>query len=456
MKSFLLSLVLSVVLTTAGHSQISTLLADTLQYTLDHFSAQYQLKGVAAAVGVSHSSAGSCAYGYYGTNDLVTDLLYEIGSNTKTFTATIILQLEAEGQLALDDSLSQYIIPPQYVLPSITLKQLLNHTSGLFDFTQHPDFYPFVNTHPNYIFNIDSMLAEYLSPADFAPGTSWEYCNTNYILLGKVIEAIEGKAYNEVLRERILYPQVLYNTYLDCYDGFGMTHVGAWLDNGQYDGEDFKSFLSAGWSAGGLLATPGNLAGWAFKLYGGRVLEPASFREMTDSIYLNPIYSYGLGLFQRKYKGRLYYGHGGTTLQNSQMEFSKETGFSCVTMVIQQNTANQSLYVQEALIDVLESEISKAISILAVETPAATKESSLTIFPNPATDRATVRLQGFDAANTTVAVYDALGREVRRYNNLRNGMIELQRHEMGAGVFCVVALDTEGNHTDSRKVVFLD
>lgn len=455
MRTFILSLVLSGALAMHGLAQIDALLTDTLQRTLDHFAQQHQLKGVAAAVTLPDGSQWSGAYGYYGSAPLHTGLLYEIGSNTKTFVAVIMLQMQEEGLLSLDDSLSQFITPSVNVSPAITLRQLLNHTSGIYNYTDHPDISDAVLADMGHIWNIDTLLARFVYLPSFAPGMGWEYSNTNYLILGKIIEAVDGRPFHESLRQRILEPMELNNTFLSCYESLSMTHVGTWLSLGVYFNQDFKSFMSAAWAAGGMLATPEDLANWAFMLYGGEVLDPNAFAEMRDVVFVSPGSSYGLGMYERIYNGHIYYGHGGTTLQNSEMDYSRETGFSCVTIVIEEDTYLEARAVQNALIDVLESEVPKAISTLSVNGNTSNREAgALFVFPNPAGERANIvgSETGWAPGNVLV-IYDSRGKEIKRYSG-QDARLELLRSETGAGIFYAVVYDEYGNRRGSGKVVF--
>lgn len=456
MRAFVLSLLLSGFISIQGIAQINVLLADTLQHTLDHYSEQHQLKGVAAAVTFPDGSQWSAAYGHYGSAPLHTDLLYEIGSNTKTFVAVIMLQMHEEGLLSLDDPLGQFITPSVNISPAITLRQLLNHTSGIYNYTDHPDISDAVLADMEHIWNIDTLLARFVDAPSFEPGMGWEYSNTNYLVLGKVIEAMDSKPFHESLRQRILQPMALNETFLSCYENLSLTHVGTWLSIGVYFNQDFKSFMSAAWAAGGMLATPEDLANWAFMLYGGQVLDPDLFAEMTDVVPVSATSSYGLGMFERIYNGHTYYGHGGTTLQHSEMDYSRETGFSCVTMVIEENTYNEARAVQNALIDVLESEVPKAVSILSANRVMPDRQpGGLHIFPNPAGEQATLSISETCCAPANVlVVYDGRGKEVKRWKGFDTG-IELLRSEIGSGVFYAVMYDEHGNRLGSGKVVFL-
>ena len=147
-----------------------------------------------------------------GTSDLATNAPIQvnsymrIGSITKTFTATVILQLVDEGKLGLDDPVSKY----QPEVPNgvhITIRQLLNMTSGLFEYSQDLGYNQALDADPAKVWNLKDLLAiSFKHPPDFAPGKGWHYTNTSYILLGMIIEQLTHQSVEEVFQQRIFTP----------------------------------------------------------------------------------------------------------------------------------------------------------------------------------------------------------------------------------------------------------
>ena len=139
---------------------------------------------------------------------------------TKTFTATIVLQLVAERRLRLSDTIERHL---PGVVPGgkkITIRQLLNHRSGLANFTEDPLWLARAGRSPSFR-PIDTLRFAAAQPLDFPPGSDWRYSNTNYIALGLVIEKITGNTYREELQHRILDPLALKRTELPQHGGSG-------------------------------------------------------------------------------------------------------------------------------------------------------------------------------------------------------------------------------------------
>jgi D-alanyl-D-alanine carboxypeptidase len=259
-----------------------------------------------------------------------TDGRYRAGSITKTFVSTVVLQLVDEGALALDDPASEYL--PEYGLdPRITVRMLLQHTSGLFNYTgeRRPDgtietgipLYGndfaenrFRTYHP------DELIAVALAkPARFEPGTSWSYSNTNYILAGQLIERLTGTSYATQVRQRILRPLGLRETLLPgTWPGLPGPHAHGYYAYRQGDRLRVLDVtrVNPTWagSAGEIISTTRDLDRFITALFGGRLLPADLLAEMREPLQLDPINGYGLGLETANVGpecGGVYQGHTG-------------------------------------------------------------------------------------------------------------------------------------------------
>src|SRR5439155_485516 len=133
---------------------------------------------------------------------------FKIASITKSYTATVLLQLVGEGKLSLSDSVEQRLPGLVPGGDGITVKQLLNHTSGIFDFEQDPSiFKPYYAGHFDYYWSMRQLVKHAVAHKPlFAPGERQSYSNTNYVLAGLIIEAVTGKPIGTALRNRIFRP----------------------------------------------------------------------------------------------------------------------------------------------------------------------------------------------------------------------------------------------------------
>lgn len=237
---------------------------------------------------------------------------FRIGSITKMFTATVIVQLAEDGVLTLDDPLSQWLPEVAARVPygdRITLRHLLAHTSGLFNVVEHEAYWSdlfgsvvvdeatgaptvaCVERDPN------DTLARYVYGKDalFEPGARWSYSNTNYTLLGMVIEAAAAMPLAEAYRTYIYEPLGMESTFLDCYEEPVTEVVHGYTGSGDAMTDLRELHESIGWSAGGLVSTASDLIAFARGLFGGALFDdPETSVAMTTPA---PNSAHGLGIF---------------------------------------------------------------------------------------------------------------------------------------------------------------
>jgi len=238
---------------------------------------------------------------------------YRVASVTKTFISTVVLQLEAEGKLRVDDSVDRWLPGLVPNGTSITLRELLYHTSGLFDYTQDPAFGAAIHAAPGRQWEPRELVAVALSrPPLFTPATNWSYSNTNYILLGLVIEAATGKKLAEELQSRIFAPLALgatsFPTGISIDGTFAHGYVSLAPGASLIDATPILN-PSYAWSAGGIVSNAADLGKFFSALFKGRVLPAAQLREMKT---VSPLVGdWGLGLRLTPTKCGTAFGHDG-------------------------------------------------------------------------------------------------------------------------------------------------
>ncbi|NDJ62001.1 MAG: beta-lactamase family protein [Chloroflexi bacterium] len=242
---------------------------------------------------------------------------FRIGSLTKMFTAVVIMQLQEEGTLTLEDRLADWLPEIADTIPfgdAITLRQLLSHTSGVFNYTDSEAYVDAVYANPEAAFTPEQLIEEALARGEpyFAPGAdgAYTYSNTNYVLLGLVIEAATGSTVAEVYRSRIFAPLGLENTYLADAEPASGQLISGYSNRGGGDLLDITHWnASAAWAAGALVSNAPDLITFAEALFGGELFsDPATLAAMTDvSIGDN----YGLGI--QAYDNPDLLGHSGGT-----------------------------------------------------------------------------------------------------------------------------------------------
>jgi len=376
-------------------------LANKLQNKIDSIKTANNLKGISASViypgvgtwkgvtGISHSGF-----------PITSDMELGIGSNTKLFTGVLLLKLTENNIINLNDSLHQYLPAFNNVNPNITIRQLLNHTSGLADVNNVVGYADSILTNPNRIFTPTEVMSWVGTPL-FAAGTSWNYCNTNYILAGMVAESATGQSFGQLLRDSILFPLQLDSTFLGVYDSVLITIAHPWQGGVDKFSTPRKALNSVAWSAGAMYSTSGEMASWYHSLMNGQVLNQNSFNELTTFVGSG---NYGIGLYNTNVLGRTVWQHGGTIWggYNSSMVYDTATGI-IICVLINQNPA-QAFQVS---IELLSTLINNPVGI----TENTISEELITVYPNPT--NGLVHIEIPNQTIQSIKLYDLQGQLIK-------------------------------------------
>jgi D-alanyl-D-alanine carboxypeptidase len=249
-----------------------------------------------------------------------------LGSVGKTYVSAVALQLVNEKKVGLDDPIAKYLGSQPWFgriahSDRITVRQLMTHTSGLVRYELNPKFTADLSANPDKVWTPEERIA-YLFDAQppFMPGDGWEYSDTNYIVLGMIIERAGGGPYYEQLRNRILSPLGLKDTVpADSRTVPGLVQGYAGTDN-PFGGTDemirdgrFAINPQFEWTGGGLAVSAVDLAKWAKQLYEGGVIDATLMDDLLDGVpaKLGPETKYGLGVIIRPSPLGVTYGHSG-------------------------------------------------------------------------------------------------------------------------------------------------
>jgi CubicO group peptidase (beta-lactamase class C family) len=233
-----------------------------------------------------------------------TDTKFRIGSITKQFTSTLILLLQQDGKLNINDPVSKYMPDSPPAWAKITLANLLGHTSGIPSFTGFKEFRAW-SMMPHTPQEEIAFFRD--KPLDFEPGSKFDYSNSNFILLGALVEKVSGQKYADLLRERILDPLGMKDTGLDS-DEIVLPRRAEGYSPGPNGLEVARSeSMTIPFSAGAIYSTTGDLLKWEHGLFGGKILNADSLKLMTTPGKGN----YGLGVFIADQDGVRVVSHGG-------------------------------------------------------------------------------------------------------------------------------------------------
>ena len=304
---------------------------------------------------------------------------FEIGSITKQFTAAAILQLKERGKLKLTDTLSAYV--PEYsAAKDVTLAQLLGQVSGIPNYTDTAAFKALVVTNGGKmtiqqrgdVARIVALVKD--KPLDFAPGTRWAYSNTNYALLGRVVEIASGMPWDAYVRANILRPAGM-NESGFMEDEATMTDVATGYSTEKGALTPTTTFNGWAGAAGAIVSTAGDLAKWDAALIGGKLVSADDLATMLRPGTLpamGPKSHYGYGWIVDAYEGQSRVWHNGGTLgfaASNQMY----PGLSETIVVLANNGHADADAVANAVFNALHPEIAAAAA-----KPAAGEDPKVT------------------------------------------------------------------------------
>lgn len=241
-----------------------------------------------------------CGESFAASGPTMPDLhrLVRLGSITKTYVAVVILQLVAEGSVALDATLETYLPGIASTFAPVTIRQLLQHTSGIYNYSDAAEWRAAAEAEPKRNWTSEELLAYATGkPLAFTPGSKWSYSNTGYILLGMIAERVEKAPLASVIRTRILAPNQLNETFFEASEPVKGELVPG-MDTRDRDITAKYSASMAG-AAGAMVASPADAARF-IELVGNGTLVPMSVRaefEKAMPTMAQRGLSYGLGVF---------------------------------------------------------------------------------------------------------------------------------------------------------------
>ncbi|HEX6347047.1 serine hydrolase domain-containing protein [Umezawaea sp.] len=270
--------------------------------------------------------AGVAEWG--GDRPVPTDGRYRVGSITKVFVSTVVLQLVGEGRVDLDAPVSRYL---PGLLPDgdrITVRMLLQHTSGLYNYTSELPLDPagFEEIRYRHWEPEELVALSTAKPLDFPPGTAWNYSNTNYVVAGLLVERVTGKPYARAVERRVLQPLRLRDTSVPGdRTGIPGPHAHGYYRVGEQVVDVTGINPSVAWAAGEMISTTADLDRFVAAVAKGELLKPAQAAEMKKLTDVSP--GYGLGLEHQELPcGAEVIGHGGGIPAFSSLMLSSEDG----------------------------------------------------------------------------------------------------------------------------------
>jgi CubicO group peptidase (beta-lactamase class C family) len=277
-----------------------------MEQVIQSFVASKQFMG-AVLVARGNNKLLDKGYGFADLEWNVPDLpktKFRLGSITKQFTAASILLLQERGKLNVNDPVKKHMPDAPAAWDKITIFNLLTHTSGIPSFTSFPDYAslePFPTT-------AEQLVERFRDkPLDFQPGEKWSYSNSGYVLLGYLIEKITGESYAQFVQENIFKPLGMEDSGYDSNTAIIPDRASGYVSGPNGLANAGYINMTIPFSAGGLYSTTGDLLRWQQSLFSGKLLSPASLKEMTTPFKND----YAFGLRVHRVNGHEVIDHGG-------------------------------------------------------------------------------------------------------------------------------------------------
>ncbi len=405
---------------------VDSTLSIALQNMLDEGVSALGLMGVSAAVIVPGQGEWVGASGMsdpVAGDSIRPEMIFSAGSITKNIVAVLMLKLAEEGLLTLEDSLGQWLSSYPNIDGGITIRQLLNHSSGLYNFTEHPAYEATLFADLTREWAPEEIITTFVDAPYFPPGAGQEYSNTNYVLAGMIIELATGAEVSSVLRDRFWTPLNLNSTFFAVEEQIVGEVAHGWIDlDGDGVLEDISpfpitAFLSAIWTSGAIFSTAEDIAHWGQALFGGQVITQASIDELVDFI---PGVGYGLGTFNVELQGRELWGHdGGGVGYNSLLLYDPQDGI-CISVML--NIDESSLPVPGSNVIILNALLGVVLEYIVTGIDSPVSEVPLAFelhqnYPNPFNPVTNIGFRISESGFVRLAIYDVAGRLVKMLVN---------------------------------------
>lgn len=449
-------------------AQIPAVVFQRLNTVLDSTCARYKLKGTSAAIIVPGMGTWKRAYGISSENRLMSsNMLLGLGSNTKTYIACTLLKLQEQGLLDLDDSIGKWIGPHPFISGKITVRQLLNHSSGIFSYTSNPNFNDSLLEDITRIWTAEETLQLVNDTPGFKPGMGWNYSNSNFLLAGIIIQKVLNKPIEQCLRDVILQGAGLSKTILFPQEQSSLDIAHPWTSNNPSGKQQdmlgtsgsfnqINSLFSTAGAAGGMMATAEDNARFWSLLGAGQLISKGSMDEMTQYINIgstgsvNKNISYGLGIFryQNLWGGHTILTHGGTIPGYiAENALDSVTGVAISVLSNQDSIDNSRMF--GTVVRALHAEILKFKLSTGSAGPIQAR-IQLDVYPNPCSEYLHIHTPVPEQISRIV-LYNLEGKQVQE-QQLQNNHAVLSTASLPAGLYLLHGLDEQGTVLATHKI----
>ncbi len=459
-KILLVTAVAALSLNAKAQTPVNAAQSAILQQKLDSCVNTYNVPGISATIllpGNKYWNGASGLNDIYSFDPMDTTHLFYQASVTKMFVAAIIFQMAEQNLLSIDDSVGQYLPPILTVPPSTKIRYLLNHRSGLYNFIgDNPATTNTWFSHPDSIWTPQLSIETYNSNPTFNQGNAFAYSNTNYIVLGMIIEQITGNTFATELKNRILIPYGLNQTFFPPADSIAGNQVTGWTSfvslSGPYD-TDASPILndcsaSMFFTAGALVSYPQDVAKFTRLLYTGQFVHDTIVTLMktcTNVNLGNNCNGYGYGTMRYNFAGKTYFGHAGDLSGFTNLTIHHEADSITLAICINRNNAPRGP-ITLALLNALQQALTVGIN------EPATSNLPFNLYPNPSNGIINLDFNNVGNKDYQVEIINQLGQQV--YSETLNS--SANQHSINAenfqsGIYFLKLSD--GLRSETKKLI---
>lgn len=456
MRNFYSTGLLFTTLLFAGTSQaqdaVSQDIADQLQFTLDSAIEKMKLIGVSANVTMPDGKVWNSTGGLSDptmSDPMNPDHLLWSASMCKLFTGGVILQLAEEGKLSLEDKIGKYVTGINNIDTNVTLREMIKHRSGIGEVLNNTSTSQWYNN-PNKIWTSREVLETYLPTKTFNHGQGFEYSNSNYLLLGMVVNEITGRTLGEEIHSRFLTPLGMTTTFFMPEDVPDADVTPCWAD---FDGDGIwtdqanfiltPSFSSMVAGAGALLTKPADVSKYTRALFGGQLVSDSilvQMKQCTQVSFGPNCNGYGMATMRYLFFGKYWYGHGGDISGFTTMTVHQPETNITLTLMINQDRQNRAA---------LATALIKKLNLISTGISQNEMSSKISI-ENPVTEQINISSDLCEDINA-----DIIAIEGRLINSIRivPGRNEVALNGLTPGMYQIIF--RSGSEVNSRKFIKL-
>lgn len=299
--------VVLIILLSSASAGIDNATRALIQRAVDSVQKAEKIQGISAAVLIDDDIWTGTAGESFAGSPIGPDMVLGIGSNTKTLVAVALLRLQEQGRVDLDAPIIRWVQRHPNIDTTITVRQLLNHTSGVGDYSALKSYRDACLADPKRRWKLNELM-DLIPVQEFAPGTSAGYCNTNYFLAGIVAQEATGLSLYQIFRRELFNPLSMDSTRLYPDEPLTGELAHRWMGGRDAFAVPMDAEWSGAWAAGAVISTASEMAQFYSALFSGLILSEQSMAQLTAFVGAN---EYGLGISRKMIGGSAVIGHTG-------------------------------------------------------------------------------------------------------------------------------------------------